>query len=41
VASTFRAPKAVRVLGYVILIAVIVRALTGLVAIGPERNSIE
>jgi hypothetical protein len=41
VASASRAPKALRVLGYVILILGITTALTSLVAIGPARASIE
>lgn len=40
-ASASRAPKALRVLGYVIVIAGIVTALTGLLAIGRARVSIE
>ena len=38
VASASRAPKALRVLGYVILILGITTALTGLVAIGARRR---
>jgi len=41
VASASRAPKAVRVLGYVILIAGITTALTGLLAIGRALAIIE
>ena len=41
VASASRAPKALRVLGYVILIAGIMTALMGLVGIGRARASIE
>jgi hypothetical protein len=41
VASASRAPKSLRVLGYVILIAGITTALTGLLAIGRARASIE
>ncbi len=41
VASASRAPKALRVLGYVILILGITTALTGLVAIGRARGAIE
>ena len=41
VASASRAPKALRVLGCVILIAGITTALTGLLAIGWARASIE
>jgi hypothetical protein len=41
VASTSRAPKALRVLGYVILILGITTAFTGLVAIGRARGAIE
>lgn len=41
VASTSRAPKALRVLGYVILIVGIATAVTGLVAIGRARALIE
>jgi hypothetical protein len=41
VASTSRAPKAVRVLGYVILIAGITTALTGLLAIGRAHAIID
>ena len=40
-ASASRAPKAVRVLGYVILIAGITTALTGLLAIGRARDIID
>ena len=40
-ASASRAPKAVRVLGYVILIAGITTALTGLLAIGRARAIID
>ena len=40
-ASVSRAPKAVRVLGYVILIAGIMTALTGLLAIGRARDIID
>lgn len=40
-ASASRAPKAVRVLGYVILILGIITAITGLVAIGQARGTIE
>ena len=41
VASASRAPKALRVLGYVILILGVTTALTGLVAIGRARGAIE
>lgn len=41
VASASRAPKALRVLGYVILILGITTALTGLVAIERARGAIE
>jgi hypothetical protein len=41
VAPTSRAPKAVRVLGYVILILGITTALTGLAAIAGARRAIE
>ncbi len=41
VASASRAPKALRLLGYVILILGITTALTGLVAIGRARSTIE
>jgi hypothetical protein len=41
VASASRAPKALRVLGYVILILGITTALTGLMAIGQARGAIE
>ena len=41
VASASRAPKALRVLGYVILIAGITTALTGLLAIGRARAIID
>jgi len=41
VASASRAPKALRVLGYVILILGITTALTGLVAIGRAQGAIE
>jgi hypothetical protein len=41
VASASRAPKALRVMGYVILILAITTALTGLVAIGRARGAIE
>jgi hypothetical protein len=41
VASASRAPKALRVLGYVILILGITTALTGLAAIGRARGAIE
>jgi len=41
VASASRAPKALRVLGYVILILGILAALAGLLAIGPARDLIE
>ena len=41
VASASRAPKALRVLGYVILVLGITTALTGLVAIGRARGIIE
>ena len=41
VASASRAPKALRVLGYVILILGITTALTGLVAIERARGTIE
>jgi hypothetical protein len=41
VASASRVPKAVRVLGYVILIAGITTALTGLLAIGRARAIID
>jgi hypothetical protein len=41
VASASRAPKAVRVLGYVILIAGITTALTGLLAIGRAHAIID
>ncbi len=41
VASTSRAPKAVRVLGYVILIAGITTALTGRLAIGRASAIVE
>ena len=41
VASASRAPKALRVLGYVILILGITTALTGLVAIARARGAIE
>jgi hypothetical protein len=40
-ASASRSPKALRVLGYVILIAGIATAVTGLLAIGRARASIE
>ena len=40
-ASASRAPKALRVLGYVILIAGISTALTGLLAIGRARSIID
>jgi hypothetical protein len=40
-ASASRAPKALRVLGYVILIVGITTALTGLAAIGRARGIIE
>ena len=40
-ASASRAPKAVRVLGYVILIAGITTALMGLLAIGRARDIID
>jgi len=40
-ASASRAPKAVRVLGYFILIAGITTALTGLLAIGRARDIID
>jgi hypothetical protein len=40
-ASASRAPRAVRVLGYVILIAGITTALTGLLAIGCARGIID
>jgi hypothetical protein len=40
-ASASRAPKAVRILGYVILIAGITTALTGLLAIGRARDIID
>jgi hypothetical protein len=40
-ASASRAPKALRVLGYVILIAGITTALTGLLAVGRARATIE
>ena len=40
-ASASRAPKALRVLGYVILIAGITTALTGLLAIGRARSIID
>ncbi len=41
VASVSRSPRALRVLGYVILILGITTALTGLVAIGRARGAIE
>jgi hypothetical protein len=41
VAPASRAPKALRVLGYVILILGITTALTGLAAIGRARGAIE
>ena len=41
VASASRAPKALRVLGYVILIAGITTALMGLLAIGRARDIID
>ncbi len=41
VASASRAPKALRILGYVILILGITTALTGLLAIGRARGAIE
>jgi hypothetical protein len=41
VASASRAPTALRVLGYVIVIAGVTTALTGLLAIGRARASIE
>jgi hypothetical protein len=41
VASASRAPKAVRVLGYVIVIAGITTALTGLLAIGRASSMID
>jgi hypothetical protein len=41
VASASRAPRALRVLGYVIVIAGITTALTGLLEIGPARALIE
>ena len=41
VASASREPRALRVLGYVIVILGIATALTGLVAIGPARAAIE
>ena len=41
VASVSRAPKTLRVLGYLVLIAGITTALTGLVAIGRARAIIE
>jgi hypothetical protein len=41
VASRSRAPKALRVLGYIILTLGIATALTGLVAIGQARGAIE
>jgi hypothetical protein len=41
VASASRAPRALRVLGYVIVIAGVTTALTGLLAIGRARASIE
>ena len=41
VAAASRAPKALRVMGYVILILGITTALTGLVAIGQARGAIE
>ncbi len=41
VARASRAPKALRVLGYVILVAGIATALTGRLAMGRARDSIE
>lgn len=41
VASASRAPKALRILGYVILILGITTALAGLVAIGQARDTID
>jgi hypothetical protein len=41
VASASRAPKALRVLGYLILILGITTALTGRVAVGQARGAIE
>jgi hypothetical protein len=41
VASASRAPTALRILGYVIVIAGITTALTGLVGIGPARAIID
>jgi hypothetical protein len=41
VASASRAPKALRVLGYIILILGVTTALTGLMAIGKARGAIE
>ena len=41
VAPASRAPKALRVLGYVILVAGIVTALTGRVAMGRARDAID
>lgn len=40
-ASASRAPRALRVLGYVILILGMTTALTGLLAIGPAQGAIE
>ena len=41
VSSTSRAPKALRVLGYVIVILGVATALTGLFAIGQARAAVE
>jgi hypothetical protein len=40
-APTFRAPKSLRVLGYVIVIIGITTAVTGLMAIGKARATID
>ena len=41
VASASKAPRALRILGYIILIAGIATALTGLLAIGRARDTID
>ena len=41
VASASKAPRSLRILGYIILIAGIATALTGLLAIGRARDTIE
>ena len=41
VAATTRSPRAIRILGYVIVVAGVTAAIAGMFALGPARESIE